>query len=220
MNNISKKLFLALTFACVIAIIVFCIQLIVINSGVEPKQPDSAIIGSPPVTGNENGGGQDDPDPGIDNTLEPPTARPPSQGQRNEILINSETGTKLIVYARTELFELVQNDLDWLFNYKGTGTAALEISFVFVSPQGAAADVETFLNRRTGGNGAEYRGEHSLQGSAISGYQANATAAGVSYEAWIYQMSGSDLALAFVINYTNNEQRDALYEVLSSIDIE
>ena len=40
------------------------------------------------------------------------------------------------------------------------------------------------------------------------------------YEAWIHLLQDSDLALVFVINYENDQQRDALYDLLSTLDME
>jgi len=224
MRNISKNLFLALTLVCVIALLVFCIQLIVINSGVEPRQPNSTISGVSPGQGdNTPGSGENPGNNGEngntgDNGNEQPTIRPQPQGSRNELMI--DTSTTLIIYAREEIFNFIQNDLDWQFEYTGSGNAGLEISFVFISLQGAAADAEAFLNNQTGGTGAEYKGDLVIQGSSVRGYHVTANDGGVSYEAWVHQLRGSDLALAFLINYTNSDQRDALYEVLSSMDIE
>jgi len=220
MGNIKKNLFLALTFSAVIAIIVFLVQLIVINSGVEPRQPSGVIEGNTPDTGNENPGGEDPGDNNGDNTITDPTNRPVQTGQRNEILINSNPDINLIIYTRTELFNLIHNDLSWRFEYTGGGSAGLEIDFVLISPQGAAIDSEAFLNRHIGGTGAEYKGDQPIQNSSIKGFHVTASSSGVNYEAWIHQMSGSDLALALVINYSNIDQRDALYGILSSIDIE
>ncbi|MCL2628094.1 MAG: hypothetical protein FWD44_05265 [Oscillospiraceae bacterium] len=222
MSNITKNLFLALTFLCVIALVVFCIQLIVINSGVEPRQPDEIISGDGPPDGqgNENPGGSESPggseNPGGGDN-EPPTTRPPPQGERREIMLDANN--TLVIYARTETFGFTNNDLDWKFNYTGGGNAGLEIRFELLSLN-INVDAEMMLNRHTNSTGAEYRGEQSIQGSPVRGYFVTLNEAGVTYEAWLHQLEGSDLAVAFIINYSTNEQRDALYEVLSSIDID
>jgi len=225
MANISKKLFLALSLVCVIAIITFLIQLIIINSGVEPRQPNTTISGdNPPNRDNENSGsGEDSGENGDggnseDNGTAPPTTRPPPQGQRNEVLV--DTDKILVLYTRTELFDLIPNEFDWVFSYTGGGIAGLSISFTFVSPQNAAADAEDFLNRHTSGIGADYKGDLFILDTTIRGYHVTTSVGGVTYEAWLHQMAGSDLALAFVLNYSNNEQRDALYEVLNTISFE
>jgi len=225
MSSISKKLFLALSLACAIGIIVFLIQLIVINSGVEPRQPNSNISGGSsseqenPGTGSndrpgDNGEGSDTEGSGSNQ----PTIRPPPQGQRNEITV--DTDSKLVLYTRPELFSLVRNDFDWVFQYTAGGIAGLNISFTFISPQNAATDAEAFLNRHTNGTGADYKGDLYVLDTSVRAYHVTTQDGGVTYEAWLHQMPGSDLALALIINYSNTEQRDALYEILGSISFE
>jgi len=218
MANISKKLFLALSLACVIAIVVFLIQLIVINSGVEPRQPNANISGeNPPNRDNENPGSTEN--PGNNESPSPsPTTRPPPQGQRNEVIVDAEK--ILVLYTRPELFTQIRNDFDWLFQYTGGGIAGLELSFAFISPQNVMADAEAFLNRKTSGTGADYKGDLLILDTQIRGYHVTAIEGGVTYEAWLHQMQGSDLALVFYIYYSNIEQRDALYEVLNTISFE
>jgi len=218
MGSITKKLFLVLSFACVIAIIVFLIQLIVINSGVEPRQPNANISAdNPPNRDNENPGNEGN--PGSNESPSPsPTTRPPPQGQKNEVLI--DTDKILVLYTRPELFTQIRNEFDWLFQYTGGGIAGLEISFTFISPQNVMAEAEAFLNRHTNGTGADYKGDLFVPDTQVRAYHVTTTEGGVTYEAWLHQMPGSDLALVFLINYSNNEQRDALYEVLGTISFE
>jgi len=220
MSNITKNLLLALTLVCVIVLIVFCIQLIVINRGVEPAGAGATVSG-------DSQQGDEDPednenDPGEDEGFDPGpaivTPRPPPQGTRHELRVTENS--QLIVYARDELFDFTQDELDWWFTYTGGGTATLEIAFTLISPQGAAAHAETFLNSYTGGSRSEFVGEESIQGSPINGYHVTAQQGGEWYEAWIHTLSDSDLALAFVITYQNEQQRAALHEVLSSMEIQ
>jgi len=224
MNNIVKNLLLALTLVCAIAFIVFCVQLIVLNRGVEPRAPGGVVSGGAQQ-------GAENPDAGIDGdepdgedeqgTGEadetPDTPRPPPQGERFELMVAANT--MLVVYAREELFEYEKGEIDWQFNYTGVGNASLEISFLFISPQGIAADSETFLNNYTGGTASEFGGEIPIKDSPLKGYYVSAMQGTVTYEAWIHTLPDSDLALVFVINSANDQQREALYEVLSSMEI-
>jgi hypothetical protein len=79
---------------------------------------------------------------------------------------------------------------------------------------------ETFLNNYTGGDDSNFTGEESIQGSPIRGYHVHAHHGVGRYEAWIHRLIGTDIALVFVIYYENDQQRDALYEVLSTLDME
>jgi len=223
MNNISKNLLLALSLVCVIALIVFCIQLIVLNRGVEPREPESITTGGPPqgdedteTIGDESTEGDASPDDFSDMQQAPPPL--PPQGTRRTIMVSDNS--RLIIYARDELFDYDVGDIDWWFTYKGDGNASLGISFEFITFQGMAAHAESFLNSYTGGTGAIFSGEESIRGSLLRGYHVTAQNGGETFEAWLYPMIGSDISLVFVINYSNDQQRDALYEVLSSMDME
>ena len=223
MSIITKNLLLALTLVCVIALIVFCIQLIVINRGVEPLNPGGSISGGSSQgsgsgsTGEEPSGGDEDPG---DEPTPPPvtTPRPPPQGTRHSIRVTEEN--RLIIYIREDRFDYEAGDLDWWFNYNAGGHATLELVFEMIMGQGVGAHAESFLNRYTSSTGAEYTGEESIQGSDIMGYHVISNLGNETYEAWIHLLEGSDLALVFVINYENNTQKEALYEALSSMSIE
>jgi len=233
MNNITKNLLLGLTLVCVIALIVFCIQLIVLNRGVQPADPGTNISGGSQQSGaaagsdpddnvdgssaGEDGDGITDDDGDTGTTVQTP--RPPPQGTQRSLPVTADS--RLTIYSRDELFEFVQGDLDWWFIYNGDGEATLEIAFTMVTTaQGAAAHAETFLNNYTGGTASMYSGEEYIQGSTVRGYHVTTLHGGGTYEAWIHNLDRSDLALAFVIFYQNDQQKEALYEVLSSIDIE
>ena len=220
MSSLSKNLLLGLTAACIIAVIVFCIQLIVINSGVDRARPGTISTGAgqgddadgeEPPDG-DNGDGED----GIATPVTTP--RPPPQGARYELLITDNS--RLLVYARDENFEYEEGDLKWLFTYIAGGSASLEISFTMIPPaQGAAEYTEAFLNRYSGAADAQFLREEMIHGSGINGYHASAIHGGETFEVWIHNLVESDIALAFIIRYENDQQKEALYEVLSTLDI-
>ena len=227
MGNLTKNLLLALTLVCVIALIVFFVQLIVLNRGVEPREPGATISAD-----SQQEDEQEDPDSeatgdetpdadetGDDNEPAQITTRPPPQGTQHELLVAADTDTKLIVYAKDDLFDFVENETNWEFLYSGEGDAALEIGFMFVSPRGLAADAETYLSNYTDGAATEFEGEQPIQDSGLRGYHLSAQRGNTSYEAWIHALPDSDLALVFVISYINSQQRDALYEILSSMEV-
>ena len=231
MNNITKNLLLGLTLVCIIAIIVFCIQLIVINRGVTPVEPGTTISGGTQQPAGETGSDSDegdedasqgeDRDDGSDDEEAPPlqnTPRPPPSGARRSFPVTSNS--RLIVYSNDDLFDFVQGDLDWWFLYIGEGEATLEIAFEMVTTQGIAAHAETFLINYSGSESSQFNGEEIIQGSALRGYHVSANVARGTYEAWLHNLEGSDLALVFVIFYENEMQKNALYEILSSLDIE
>jgi len=220
MSSLSKNLLLGLTAACIIAVIVFCIQLIVINSGVDRAQPGTVSGGAgqgEESNGDESPGGEDG--DGENGSPAPVTTpRPPPQGTRFELLISDNS--RLLVYARDENFEYEEGDLKWLFTYIAGGTASLEIVFTVIPPaQDAAGYTETYLNRISGGTDAEFTREEVIHGSGIYGYHAIARNGGETFEVWIHNFVESDVAIAFIIRYENDQQKEALYEVLSTLDI-
>ena len=229
MSNITKNLLLALTLVCVIALIVFCIQLLIINRGVEPITPGASVSGGP-QSGDEDPdseeNGEDTPsnlngdgDAGENGYLDPAqeTTRQPPVGTRNEIQVTSDS--TLVIYAREELFDFERGETDWFFIYTGEGVATLEIRFTLITG-GIGAHAESFLNTYSGGDNAVFNGEEAIRGSSMLGYNVSIRYGGEMYEAWIHELIGQDIALAFVINYTTDEQKDALYDMLSTIDIE
>ena len=229
MSNIIKNLLLVLTLVCVIALVVFCIQLLIINRGVEPVKQGGTVSGGQ-QSGDEEPGSEDNGDEtpsdvngegGIgENGYSDPnreTLRPPPAGTRNELKVASDS--TLIIYVREELFDFERGDTDWFFVYTGEGVATLEIRFTLVTG-GIGPHAESFLNSYSGGENAVYNGAEQIRGSSMVGYNVSIQYGGEMYEAWIHEFEDRDIALVFVINYTTDQQRDALYEMLSTIDIE
>jgi len=219
MSGITKNLLLLLTFVCAIALVVFCIQLIVINRGVDPLDPGSGITGGS-EQGDEGEPGEGDGENGDGEqggaVATPPPPRPIPQGTRHQLHVSAENN--LIVYARDELFDFTEGEIDWWFTYTGGGTATLEIGHLMLLAQSIETIAETFLNNYTGGEESTFTGEEPIQDSLIRGYHVHAHHGVGRYEAWIHRLIGTDIALVFVIYYENDQQRDALYEILSTME--
>jgi len=213
---------LGLTLVCVIALIVFFIQLMVINRGVEPASSGSVISGgSQSDDGSEaNGDDADGDDQDADDFSDffANTPRPPPLGTRRDLLVSENT--RLVIFASEELFEYEEGDLDWFFRYTGEGAAELEIRFLALTQQGIGENAESFLNSYSGSATAEFTGEQSIHGSPVSGYHVSAMSGGEMYEAWIVDLDNSDVALVLVIKYQNDQQKEALIRVLSSLEME
>jgi len=236
MSNITKNLLLALTLVCIIALVVFCIQLIVLNRGVSPTTPGATVSGGS-QQGSQGSSGSETNDPdsddingedgfqdddGYDNGGEdhtPPVVRPPPHGTRRTIAVTPDS--RLVVYSDDEQFEYVEGDRDWWFIYSGQGEAALEIQFTLIVTQGGiSVHTQEFLNNYAGSTNATVTGEESIHGSSLTGYHASATVGSGTYEVWIHTLTDSDLALAFVIFYENERQRELLYDMLSWLDFD
>jgi len=219
MGNISKNLLLGLTLVCVVVLIVFCIQLIVLNRGVDPVGTGSVISGGGQDDGNsDTENGDEDTEDDTPQVNAPSTPRPPPQGTRHQFRVSESN--MLIVYAREELFDFEERDFDWWFLYTGGGIATLEIKHTMIGPQGIEAHAEAFLNSYASGAEAEYAGEGLIAGSELRGHHVTTRHGNEIYEAWIHILLDSDLALVFVICYENDQQKDALYEVLSTLLME
>jgi len=221
MSNITKNLLLGFTLVCVIVLVVFCIQLIVLNRGVDPAEQGLVITGS---SGQDEDSNLEDGDEALDeeddisSVSAPATPRPPPQGTRRQFRVSESN--MLIVYARDELFDFEERDFDWWFLYTGGGLATLEIKHTMVGLQGIEAHAVAFLNAYSGSTEAEFTGEGAIGGSDLRGHHVITRHGNETYEAWIHILLDSDLALAFIICYENDHQRDALYEVLSTLLME
>jgi len=219
MNNITKNLLLALTLVGVIVLIVFSIQLIVLNRGVDPLNTGSVVSGGSDSDENSSDeeDGDEEPDGAGSFDSMADTPRPPPQGTRRDFLVADNT--RLVLYSSDELFDFDQGEFICFLRYTGGGLATLDVGFTSVT-QGVALHVEAVLNTRSAGTTAEFIGEQSIHGSPIIGYHARTQVGGETYEAWLVNLDNSDVALIITIHYQNDQQRDALYQVLSSLDIE
>ncbi|MCL2220717.1 MAG: hypothetical protein FWC13_03605 [Oscillospiraceae bacterium] len=239
MSNTYKNLLLALTFVCVIGLVVFFIMLIVINSGVEPPQPTITVADGRDDSANEDddsdiaagGFGGDDftfdggelGDIGFgDNLLiddedlylgqEPAIVL----GNRHSLVVAENT--TLVIYSNDSI-EFQSGAFDWTFDYIGdsyAGNATLDINVTIRSEQGLETDVIAFLESYTGFT-VEFGGEVQIAGSGLPGYYAITHIETGSYEAWVYDLEGSEFVLVFVISYASESQRDVLYAILSSM---
>ena len=227
MSNLAKNLLLALTLVCVITLIVFCIQLIIINRGVERLEPGATISDDSQQDAediDDNNGasveenGEDTiGDPGAMEEIHT-TPRPVNQGTRRELMVTSNS--YLVVYSKDELFDFERGEIDYWFLYTGGGIATFEVSFAALSPQGLSASAEAFLNNYAGENMSVATGEQQIHGSSLVGYHVSANVEEGTYEAWLITLDYSDLALVLVIFYENELQREALYEMMSTIGLE
>jgi len=211
MSNLPKNLLLALTLACLIALVAFFIQLIIINTGVD--EPPTTVSSGQPNNDSANDGSDSDSD--LIRTP-PPHALPPERiGTRHELLVTGNTG--LIIYADEERFDFTENDSNWTFEFTGLGTASLEIALMIISEQGLAADAVSFLRSHTGISDVDPGGDVQILNSPLRGYYVTAHSDYAIYEAWFHNLQSDGLALVFVVNYGIELQRDAIYRVLNSM---
>jgi len=232
MSKTVKNIIVGFTILCVIFLIVFSVELILINRERENGDGEPAMSGSQPA-GNVNNG----PATGENNTNQPAEtqgqgngepvppaggAPPPPAGTLYERLMPDNM--QLVFRVDGELFEhsdTEREDILDVFSYRGAGAAGLEMRFVFM-PQGLSNYAENFLSANFNIEDSIVHGEEPIRRSQLRGVYISGGIGGTSYESWIYRFSGSeleDLGVMFIIYYQNETQRNALHTILDSLEM-
>ena len=224
MSKTVKNSLIIFTLVCAVALVVFTVELFIINrnsgdgtqrdssmSDNEPGELEEPINTSRP---SQEDGSLSSPD--VDNTADGATA-PPS-GTRYDMQMTADD--TLVWYADDELFDYVRMDSGVIFMYSGDGNATLEILLVHI-PYGADARAETFLDGYLDGNESNVGGLAVIRRSPLSGVFVSGVKDGETFEAWIYTIEEDehDRGIAFVVRYSNDEQRNALFAILDTVDI-
>jgi len=234
MHKTGKNLLLIFTMVCVIALAIFSVELILLNrdtsgsgraASEEASSPDEENTDPEPGDPEDGASGDESTDtPPPPSETDPPedTQNIPRTGTRHEMLLPDEK--TLVLYADPGLFEYLEGELDWLFVYRGGGDASLEIGFGFIAPPGGMSTyAENFLIPYLDGGESTVVGEGRIRRSQITGVEITGENNGMEFRAWVHSLTGSNdegLALIFVINHTNDEQRDALYAILDTIELQ
>jgi len=235
LSKTVKNIILAFTILCGLFLIVFSIELFLLNRGAgDEGEGPSLSAEAPDGTGNDGTvPGSDGSDPADadqpDGATEPDgtgnqpgNTRPAPTGVRRERPVSSDT--MLVFYTDGEMFEQIdseQEDVLDVFTYKGGGNAAIQISYVYII-SGAEEYAADFLYHNFGVEMAEVGEEDYIGLSPLRGVPVAGANDGIFYEAWIYSLTDPELdkfGVAFVISYENNTQRNALYDILDSLDI-
>ena len=148
MNKTVKNIVMVFTLVTAIFLIVFCVELILVNRENERDSADASAAASGGDS-EENGenGEPDDQEP-YDNGADTNGTENGDEGEQNgeetpdasrfelPMLLEEEAMT-LIIYADEAIFDFEVGDRDdWFFTYTGDGQASLRISFDFISPAG------------------------------------------------------------------------------------
>jgi len=235
LSKTVKNLILAFTVLCGIFLIVFSIEMILLNRDAGDEGADPSLSAEAP-----DGAGDDAPEPGTDGAepagdagqngdadtdgddSQPGGERPAPTGARHEIPVSGDL--TLVVYVDGELFEQVffeSEDILGVFKYLGGGSAALQIDAVLMQ-DGAEEFAKDYLYNDFGVEASvagreDYIGLSELRGVTITGAED-----GTYYEAWVFSLTGPELegqGLTFVISYENSAQKNALYDILDTLDI-
>lgn len=241
MSRLIKNVLVVFTLLCMIVLVVFCIELIVVNWGSDSKElgPQLSVVtpdvnadkkDEPVISDNEPTG---DTDPTNDTTQPAIT-----DDNENETLPEEEkqlsTGKQyllpmldnvhtLSLVASEELFDYSEQEDSWFFTYKGEGKANMEVCFRIKPPQESILDcAKGFLELYLEGGEAKAKGEGQICNSTLVGAHASGSKDDDTYEAWMQSpLDGADRgrALLIVINYQTVEQRDAIYAIIDTLEM-
>jgi len=244
-NKTAKSIILVFTILCVIVLLIFSVELIRQNRNTDAAGGD----GGPSLSGDKQtgNGGDAGPDSGTPDASgngdeatggnavnsgeasgsgqsRPPAGspRPTPKGTRYEEPF-TENST-LVFYADNELFSLtepVTHDGLGIIVFEGTGIAELHINIVAV-PKDIKAYAGGYLSMDFGVGQSTVSDEDYIGLSPLMGVKVSGVSQGSTFEAWIHRLSApdpEDIALAFVINYQNEAQKDLLYDIINSLDI-
>ena len=219
MNKTVKNMLLVFTLVCVIVLVVFCIELFVINSVTEKSgessaaKPENIQVGAnrPNDSAPASPAGNALPSGATENAQ---TQAPSKQtGKRYELPYSSTE--KLVLYVDEELFEHVEMDSGDMFKYSDEGSASLEICPAPI-PNGAEACAKTYLDGYLDGNESFVSGTSQIKQSALNGVFVSGVKDGETFEAWINETSDNK-GMAFVIRYSGNDEKNALYAILDTL---
>jgi len=239
-NKTVKNIILVFTILCAVVLIVFSVELILQNRSTEAvDNDDGASSSAGAFTGNSGGSepdsegltsqgnGEEDPNgnAGGDEDERPATGslRPTPPGSRRERGLPGDM--TLVIYTDNELFNREDPEMDDIydvFTFRGDGTAEFQIRLVAIS-----GDIRTYAGNYLAADfeisepkvsSEDYIGLSSLYGVMASGVRD-----GLYYELWVHRFTKpevNDLGLAFVLIYQNSALKDALYDILDSIEID
>jgi hypothetical protein len=231
-----KNIVLGFTLAATIFLIVFIVELVLVNRGVEnvPSGYDITVGTSESHEDSDFafadiGDFGDDTmivfgpigiaDDLYDDEYNLPQHTEPSRFE----LPMADLDLTLILYADENIFEFVEEPVHWDLFYRGTRDAALEIAFDFITSPGYIERLaEVFLNDYLDGGASMVIGEGPIGNSPRIGHAVVGTNdEGVPYEAWIHNLTGNQTgsAVVFVIHYTTQEQRAALHAIIDTFEM-
>jgi len=226
MSTTVRNLLLVFSLLCIIAIIVFSIQLIVIN---RPEKSDVAAEQSPPVesspgistppvqtsTSTASSPPVETPEQTTSTTPSPSTATP--TGTRCEMpLLPTLT---IVMYADEEIFDFTVWNLNYVFTYQGAGTASIEILIDYI-PEGLEARAQDILSNYTEGAESTIDGDVVIGRAMLSGVTATAMRGDDTYVAWLGYLTESDaMSLELIMQYRNEEQKEAIDALLATLEM-
>lgn len=230
MSRAVKNLLVFFTLVCIIAVIVFAVELMLLNrDGADdstaantppPGSMGAEDAGASPPTQTETPRGTESNPPGDPLSQDGESPTPSHSPDDDFYTLEMTDSVSLTIYVNDEMFDYLELDIAYLFTYKGGGTASLEILLDYL-PQGAAHRAVGFLDNYTGGAEASIEDERNVGQSSVSGAFVTAISGETTYAAWICDIPGEADAygITLIIHYEDENQKVALYEILDTIEI-
>jgi len=236
MSKTVKNLLIILTLVCIIVFAVFCIELVMLNRGGDKE--DDATGGSSISTSSPTGTASQGSDLAGNSSPQPQINAAPPSGAANESPGETpidRTGKRyewmysstemLTFYVNDELFEHTQMDEGEIFTYLDDENASLEVCLRGL-PLGVEACANEILSGYLDDSEAFISGSGPIRRSELTGLFGSGVNNGETFELWIHTMPDddndafNDLGIAFVIRYKNNDQKNALYGILDTLQLE
>jgi len=230
MNKTVKNVVMVFTLLAAIFLIAFCIELILVNRDTdEEATPSGTIIQYDeqevsPQDDEQNGeNGEENGYNGeiVEIARAADDINLPVPGYGSRFLIEMiGTDLTLVAYADEDFFEYFEEDYAMFFVYTQGGSAALEVSFELIPPEGMLHVAENMLIGFLDGGEPRVIGEGYIGNSSLRGFGAvGEREDGVSFEAWAHEVYGR-LAVRIIISYENEAQRAALHAIIDSMEME
>ena len=241
MSKTIKNALTIFTLICVIMLLVVIVELIRLNKGSADGEIKQS---SPPTQQTDNGSAAESPtdsnpqeegnSPQTDTTDDNQSAEsnsetetlPPLQpptGTRYEMILSSDLSKKMILYADEEIFEYsgMGDGDDMLFTYRGTDSQ-LEVCMVYLPSYCQSILEGEFLNSSIFVEGTPVKESQQIGRSQLQGDYAAVTNDDGTHEVWVhfYQPEANgDIGIAFKLDYSEEAQKAAFYDILNSVQV-
>jgi len=215
---------------------VFCIELVSLNveSGKDGEK-GAQVSDGPPAEGSgenegpeeagaerpgdtEQAGAAEQPGDG-----EPPGEQSqPPEGKLYSLPLHDDVH-ELALYINEDLFKYNEGGDGWWFTYIEDGETRLQIVTDLITPPGGITKLmETLLSPYLNGGESLVGGSSKIAESSLRGIYAIGEKGNETYEGWVIRLtddSDSDKAVDIIINYQNEEQKNALYDILDTLEL-
>ena len=233
MSKTLKNIITAFSALCMIVLVVFCVELFLLNRDGASGRDSSSLSGDTADPSDSEGinnsilifddlpGSQAQAPPGSPEENDEPAAGPavaPSlEAQRQRFLLAAGIA-ELVFYVDMELFERSEETGSIFYRHLPDRDSWIELSFAAINPQdGVSVLAEGFL-----GSEQIIEGERSIGRSPIRGTFMTIEMAGETYSAWLRSLADFNterLALVVVIKYQNIMESDLIFSILDTMYI-